>query len=66
VNRFKETVTGIRFTDNAVRIELRVGENILTAEVPYHIFEDMDLTVGKEVFLILKLRRIRVYENKDL
>jgi hypothetical protein len=28
-------------------------------------FEDMNLTVGKEVFLILKLRRIRVYENRD-
>jgi len=66
VNRFKGTVTGIKFPDDAVRIELRAGENSLTAEVPYHIFEDMDLTVGKEVFLILKLRRIRVYENKDL
>jgi hypothetical protein len=33
--------------------------------MPHHIFEDMDLTVGKEVFLILKLRRIRVYENKN-
>jgi len=33
--------------------------------MPHHIFEDMNLAVGKEVFLILKLRRIRVYENKD-
>jgi hypothetical protein len=38
----------------------------LPAEIPYHIFEDTDLAVGKEVFLILKLSRIRVYENKDI
>jgi ABC-type molybdate transport system ATPase subunit len=66
VNRFEGTVTGIKLTDDTVRIELRAGENSLTSEVPHHIFEDMDLTVGKEVFLILKLRRIRVYENKHV
>jgi ABC-type Fe3+/spermidine/putrescine transport system ATPase subunit len=66
VNRFRGTVTGIKPTDDAIRIELRAGENNLTAEVAHHIFEDMELTTGKEVFLILKLRRIRVYENKHL
>lgn len=66
VNRFKGTVTGIKLADDAVRIELKAGENSLLAEIPHHIFEDMDLAVGKEVFLILKLRRIRVYENRDL
>jgi ABC-type Fe3+/spermidine/putrescine transport system ATPase subunit len=66
VNRFKGTVTGIKSADDAVRIELRAGENSLTAEMPHHIFEDMDLAAGKEVFLILKLRRIRVYENRHL
>jgi hypothetical protein len=34
--------------------------------VPHHIFEDMDLAVGSKVHLILKLRRIRVYEGRDL
>ena len=32
--------------------------------MPHHIFEDMDLEIGTEVFLILKLRRIRAYEGK--
>jgi len=50
--------------DDSVRIELRVRATHLLAEVPHHIFDDMDLAVGKEVFLILKLRAIRVYENK--
>jgi ABC-type Fe3+/spermidine/putrescine transport system ATPase subunit len=66
VNRFKGTITSIQPTDEAVRIGLKVGATSLLAGMPHHIFEDMNLAVGKEVFLILKLRRIRVYENKDL
>jgi ABC-type Fe3+/spermidine/putrescine transport system ATPase subunit len=65
VNRFKALVTSITPTDETVRIGLKAGGNNLLAGVPHHIFEDMSLTVGKEVFLIMKLRRIRVYENKD-
>jgi ABC-type Fe3+/spermidine/putrescine transport system ATPase subunit len=66
VNRFKGIITSIKPTDEAVRIELKVGTINLVAGMPHHIFEDMNLAVGKEVFLILKLRRIRVYENKEL
>ena len=65
VNRFKGTVTSIRSCGDAVRLEVKVGKHSLLTEVPNHIFEDMDLTVGKEVFLILKLRRIKVYEDRD-
>lgn len=63
VNGFNGTITGIKHTNNAVRIGIAVGKNNLVAEIPHHIFEEMDLAVGKEVFLILRLRRIRVYEN---
>lgn len=64
VNRFKGTITSIKPSSATVRLEVKVGENTLRAEMPRDIFEDMDLTVDKEVFLILKLRRIRVYEVK--
>ena len=66
VNRFTGIITSIDSTGEVVRLKVRAGENNLTAEMPHHIFEDMDLTVGKEVYLILKLRRIKVYENKNL
>ena len=66
VNRFKGTITSIKSYQDAVRLEVRVGENKLVAEVPHHIFEDMDLSVGKEVFLILKLRRIKAYQEGNL
>jgi ABC-type Fe3+/spermidine/putrescine transport system ATPase subunit len=65
VNRFKALITGIKPTDETVRIGLRAGANNLLAGMPHHIFEEMDLAVGREVFMILKLRRIRVYEDKD-
>jgi ABC-type molybdate transport system ATPase subunit len=66
VNRFQGTITSIKSYQDAVRIEVEVGGNGLVAEVPHHIFEDMDLTVGKEVFLILKLRRIKAYQEGNL
>lgn len=64
VNRFKGTVTSINPTQEAVRIGLKAGAKELIARMPHHIFEDMKLAAGKEVFMILKLRRIRVYEDK--
>jgi ABC-type Fe3+/spermidine/putrescine transport system ATPase subunit len=66
VNRFRGTVTGIKTADDSMRIEVKAGDNQLLAEIPHHIFDELNLSVGKEIFLILKLRRIRVYENKDL
>jgi ABC-type Fe3+/spermidine/putrescine transport system ATPase subunit len=65
VNRFQALITSINPTSETVRIGLKAGRLDLLAGIPHHIFEDMSLAVGKEVFLILKLRRIRVYENKD-
>ncbi len=59
VNRFKGTITSIKSSSATVKLELEVGENTLQAEMPRDIFEDMDLAIGKEAFLILKLRRIR-------
>ncbi len=66
VNRFKGTITSVKLAQEAVRIGLKAGAKELIARMPHHIFEDMNLAAGKEVFLILKLRRIRVYEDKDL
>ncbi len=66
VNRFKGAITNIKSTDDAARIAVKVGATSLLAEIPHHIFGDTNLAVGKEVFLILKLRRIRIYENKGL
>jgi ABC-type sugar transport system ATPase subunit len=62
MNRFKGTITKIMPSGTTERLLVKVGDKTLLTEIPRDISEDMDLIVGKEVFLILKLKRIKVYE----
>ena len=64
VNGFQGIITSIEPVGNMVKIWINVADNSLMSEIPSYIFEEMNLTVGKEVFLILRMRRIRVYESK--
>lgn len=66
INRFQGTIIAISPLGGIVRLEIKVGEKKLKTEMPGDTFEGMDLAVGKEVYLILKLRRIRTYESKHL
>ena len=59
VNRFKGSIIDIYSNIEVIRLKLKVGENILLAELPYHIFARMNLKIGKEIFIILKLRTIK-------
>jgi hypothetical protein len=34
-------------------------------ELPHHIYEDMDLVVGKGIFLVLKLIMMRANEGSN-
>jgi ABC-type sugar transport system ATPase subunit len=63
VNGFTGTIAEIKYARNTARLWIVVEGQTLIAELPYYIFEKMELAVGKEVFLILRMRRIRVYEN---
>ncbi|MFH1646736.1 MAG: TOBE domain-containing protein [Chloroflexota bacterium] len=65
VNGFQGVITAIEPVNNTVRIWIDVGETNLMSEIPSYLFEEMDLTVGQEVFLILRMRRIRVYERRN-
>jgi ABC-type Fe3+/spermidine/putrescine transport system ATPase subunit len=64
VNGFQGIVTDIKPVGNMVRIWIDVADNNLMSEIPSYIFEEMSLAVGKEVFLILRMRRIRAYEKQ--
>ena len=59
VNRFKGIVTDINVSDEVIRLKVKAEGNDLLAELPYHIFKRMNLGIGEEVFLILKLRNIK-------
>ena len=65
VNGFQGRITAIKPVNNTVRIWIDVADTNLMAEIPSYMFEEMSLTVGKEVFLILRMRRIRVYEHNN-
>jgi len=63
VNRFEGTIFDIRASLESVRLTVEVGANQLVAELPHHIFERLGLEVGQRVFLILKLKKIKVCED---
>jgi ABC-type sugar transport system ATPase subunit len=60
LNRFKGVVQDIQPFSSLIRLKIRVGENQLLAELPQDVFEEIGIETNQEVFLILKLRRLRI------
>ena len=63
VNRFKGTISDMKASLETVSLTVEVGTNQLVAELPHHVLESMGLEVGQEVFLIFKLRAMKVCED---
>ncbi|MGM0682120.1 MAG: ABC transporter ATP-binding protein [Thermodesulfobacteriota bacterium] len=61
INRFKGSILGLELLSSVARLKIKVEDNTLFAELPIEIFKQMDLKPGQEIFLILKLRRLRYY-----
>jgi molybdate/tungstate transport system ATP-binding protein len=61
LNRFKGKLIEIKPMGSTVRLNVSVGNHILFSEMPLDIFNDMELDEDQEIFLILKLRRIRIF-----
>lgn len=59
LNRFKGLITEMTSSLSLTRIKLRVGDHTLLAEIPAEVGQEMDLQIGREVHLILKLRWIK-------
>jgi len=64
VNSFIAKIVNIMPCTETMRISLEIGSNRLIAEIPHHIYADMDLEPGKNVHVILRMKRIRAFENK--
>jgi ABC-type sugar transport system ATPase subunit len=60
VNRIKATLLEATPYSSLVRLRMQAGKNILLAEVSAERFEEMGIRPGEEIFLIFKLRRIKV------
>jgi ABC-type sugar transport system ATPase subunit len=63
VNSFLAKVTDIISRNDTVRVHLEAGNIKLVSEVPGQLFEEMNLEIGQDVHIILRMRRIRVFEN---
>jgi len=61
INRFNGIVTEINRLGDRVEIGLRVDGQVLNSEAPISILNDMGLEIGREIYLMLKLRRIKIY-----
>jgi len=64
VNSFIAKIINIVPRTDTMRIYLGIGNNKLIAEIPHHIYADMDLEIGKNVYVILRMKRIRAFESR--
>jgi len=60
LNRFKGIITGVKPMGSTVKLDVKVDDHTLVSEMPLNLVNDMELTVGQEIFLSLKLHRIRI------
>jgi ABC-type Fe3+/spermidine/putrescine transport system ATPase subunit len=65
VNRFTGVVTMVDTGNSSARIEVKIGHIHARAEMPSELAKEMNLLIGKEVFVILKLRRLKVLGKQD-
>jgi molybdopterin-binding protein len=63
LNRFKGMITEIINLPSVSRVKVDVSGSILVAELSREAAIEMNLEEGKEVFVIIKLRRLRYAER---
>lgn len=63
LNRFKGVITEMINLPSITRAKVDIDGNILFSELSTATANEMDLRVGKEVFVIIKLKRIRYAER---
>ena len=65
INRFKGTINTIDANTATSRLNVKVGNVNLNTEMPSELAKEMNLAVGQEVYVILKLRRLKALGNID-
>ena len=65
VNRFKGIITLIDLNNTVAKLHVKVGDLNIKAEMPRALAKEMNMIIGKEVYLILKLHRLKVLGNKN-
>ena len=65
LNRFKGTINTLDAGTATARVNVRVGNVALNAELPSELAKEMNLAIGQEVYLILRLRRLKALGNVE-
>lgn len=63
LNRFTGTVEEITPYHSTARVRVSIGKNSLLAELPVSAFNELSIEEGKEVHVVIKLRRLRYVES---
>ncbi len=63
LNRFIGVVEKITKLNSTVRVRVSIGKNNLLAELPENAFDELSIEEGKEVYVVIKLRRLRYIES---
>jgi len=63
LNRFTGVVQKITELNSTVRVRVSIGKNSLLAELPVNAFDELSIEEGKEVHVVIKLRRLRYVES---
>ena len=61
INRFFGKIINLDKHHNRVIIKVKVNNEIIFTELSYHLFEKMNLTKGQNIFLIFKLKNIKIF-----
>ena len=65
VNRFEGVIREIETNASLVKLSVQVCDQRIDAELPWEISNMMDLSVGRRVHIILKLRWLQVFNSKE-
>jgi molybdopterin-binding protein len=63
LNRFTGKVVDISRYGSNVRVRVSIGRNRLLSELPASAFDELSLEEGKDVHVVIKLRRLRYVES---
>jgi ABC-type sulfate/molybdate transport systems ATPase subunit len=63
INRYEAVVTEIVRHRSLVRVRVAIGKTSLVAELAESIFDEMDIAEGSEIYVVVKLRRLRYVES---
>jgi ABC-type sugar transport system ATPase subunit len=64
LNRYQATVTEVIRHRSQVRVRVGIGRTSLVAELAESVFDEMDIAEGNEIYVVIKLRRLRYVESK--